>query len=142
MKKFIVFLVFLVILVTPANVLAAKKRVRPAASANTASKNTGFAAFSGAKLRNDRLAVIVTFLNLARFANVDYTLTYTANGIDQGVQGSIPTNENANVTRELLFGTCSKNVCTYHRGIQKMKLTVTAQTKNDVVYVKKYTIRP
>ncbi len=142
MKKLIIFLIFMVILVTPADVFAAKKRLRPAASANTAGKNTGFAAFSSAKLRGDRLAIIITFLNLTRFANANYTLTYTTNGVDQGVQGSIPTNESASIIRELLFGTCSKNVCTYHRNIKNMKLTITVQTKSGTMYVKRYAIRP
>jgi len=94
------------------------------------------------RLRKDRKALIVNFSNLNQVSSFTYELTYLGNGIDQGVYGSVtPKGENSTV-RELLFGTCSHNVCRYHTGIQNMRLVVTANLKNGQKIIKKYRIKP
>lgn len=118
-------------------VLAAKKRIRPQVS-KPAAKST---AISSARLRSDRKALLVTFLNLSAYKNINYTLTYTANSVDQGIQGSITPLGNA-TSRELEFGTCSKGVCTYHTNILGMRFVITAQTTGGKMVVKKYIIKP
>lgn len=123
-------------LISPSSVFALKQRVKPAASGG------GGVAYSSVKLRPDRLGVNVTFINLSKVKEITYTLTYIGNGVEQGVRGSlIPTLSEA-TERELLFATCSKNICTWHNGIQNMKLYVTTTTKTGRTTTKLYKIRP
>lgn len=133
---FVIFTVIFLNLVFPSFSYAAKPRPKPAAI-KTVSSNT----FVSAKLRRDRLALNVYFANISKYSQISYTLTYTANGVEQGVQGSVSGGQNSQ-SRELLFGTCSKNVCTYHRGIQNMHLTVTAAKSDGTSVVKKFRIKP
>lgn len=94
------------------------------------------------RLRNDRLALIINFSNLGAVSSFTYELSYTAEGVPQGVAGSItPSGENS-LERELLFGTCSRNVCRYHRNIQGMKLVVTSILNSGVKVRKTFQIRP
>ncbi|MBI3384609.1 hypothetical protein HY030_00235 [Candidatus Gottesmanbacteria bacterium] len=139
MKNF--FLIFsLITLISPTSLLAAKKHVKsttPAAPAAT----TGGLSVSSVKLRSDRLALLVTFLNLNDLRDVSYSLTYSGSGVDQGVQGSIAPSGQGSTSRELLFGSCSKNVCVYHQNIKNMRLVITAQTTSGKSIVKKYLVK-
>ncbi len=138
MKKIFLLLVissWLFVFASP--VVAAKKRIRPQVSKPAATST----AISSARLRSDRKALLVTFLNLASYKSIDYTLTYTANEVDQGVQGSVAP-LGGTTSRELEFGTCSKGVCTYHTNILGMRFVITAQTTSGKMVVKKYLIKP
>ena len=55
--------------------------------------------------------------------------------------GGLNLTGSSNQTSELLFGTCSKNVCTYHRGIKNSRLEVSYTTQSGKKYLKKYKIR-
>lgn len=135
---YIIFLLF-IFLSNPQPILAAKKLLyKPVAA--TAPKSNAIS-YSSARFRGDRKAVILTIQNLSKLKNADYTLLYTANNIDQGVQGSVIPQGDEIINRELLFGTCSKNVCTYHTNIKNMILTVNAQTKDGKTFVKRYKIK-
>lgn len=93
------------------------------------------------KLRGDRLALIVNLNNLGQASSVSYELTYEANGIPQGVRGTItPAGENS-TQRELLFGTCSSNVCTYHQNIKNMKFTVASTLKSGGKIIKPFRVK-
>lgn len=94
-----------------------------------------------ARLRRDRHALTVFFGNLSAATNVSYTLIYQTNGRQEGASGSIRANEGNSASRELLFGTCSKNVCTYHANITNMKLEVTGQLKNGKTFTKRFRIK-
>lgn len=93
------------------------------------------------RLRADRRALLVNFGNLTLANSVSYTLSYTANGIPQGVAGTITPTENT-ASRELLFGTCSKNVCTYHRNITGMKFGVASSLKSGKKVIKTFRVKP
>lgn len=142
MKKLFLLLSLITIIsiVSPISVHAAKKRIKPTVSAKPA-VSTGGLTVSSARLRSDRLALLVTFLNLSELRDLSYTLTYTGNGIDQGVSGSIATAGQGSTSRELLFGSCSKNVCVYHQNIKNMRLVITAQTTSGKTIVKKYLVK-
>lgn len=127
---------FLVFSCNTANVSATKKRIR------TSSVKYAGLTYSYAKLRSDRLGVNVNFINLGNVKSITYILIYFGNGVDQGVQGTITPTGEATTTRELLFATCSKNICTWHNNIQNMKLTVTTTTKSGSFSTKIYRIRP
>lgn len=112
---------------------AAKKRVRAPVVA-------GFS-YSSARLSRGTNSIVVTFKNLAKVKRVEYALSYTANGIAQGVMGSfVPGGESSN-SRDLYFGTCSKGVCTPHYGITNATLTVTTTLTTGPTNTKRYVIK-
>lgn len=117
-------------------VYAAKKRVR-----RTSSPRVTGIAYSRAQLSRATHSVIVTFLNSNYVRRVDYILSYTANGIQQGVVGSMVPSGQTNDGRDLYFGTCSKGVCTPHYNIQKATLTVTTTLTAGGTYTKRYLIK-
>jgi hypothetical protein len=78
-------------------------------------------------------ALLLRFSNLNSTSSVSYSLTYSANGILQGV-GSFLTLTGTNAdSRELLFGTCSGSVCVYHKNITDIKLTITSTPKTGTI---------
>lgn len=93
------------------------------------------------RLRADRRALLVSFSNLQNATAVSYLLTYQTNIQEEGARGSLPLNSSSNQTQELLFGTCSKNVCRYHTGIKNMRLEVSYTLKSGKKYLKKYRIK-
>lgn len=92
------------------------------------------------KLRGDRRALIVNFANLQNASSVSYALTYQTSTQDEGAMGALSLGSSAS-TNELLFGTCSKNVCRYHTGIKNAKLEVSYTTKTGKKYLKRYKIK-
>lgn len=78
-----------------------------------------------ASVKKNKTAVIATFGNLHNAKSVSFTLIYSTNGRQEGAGGSIkPKKGQKTVSRELLLGTCSKNVCRYHKNLKNMKLEV------------------
>lgn len=69
--------------------------------------------------------VEVYFTPLKWVKKVNYVLTYSANGIPQGVAGSFDPNGKMTVKREFFLGTCSGNVCTKNKNVSKIKITTT-----------------
>jgi hypothetical protein len=92
------------------------------------------------KLRADRKALNVYFGNPSKAKSISYILTYRGNDSDQGAMGTVDT-ASGNTTRELLFGTCSTSVCTYHQGISNMRLEVTIELSSGKKIVKRYRIK-
>ena len=150
MKKLniILFIIFLSSLVFPLSAMAARKRVRvkPAAKSGGGGAPVRRSAYGGAsssvKLRGDRKAIILTLSNMGGVNSVSYQLTYIANGVSQGVMGKIDPNLEPTASRELLFGTCSHGVCTYHTNISNMKLTVSSHLASGITVIKPYRIKP
>lgn len=93
------------------------------------------------KLRRDRQALIVTFGNLQNASTVSYTLVYTTNGREEGAGGSVRPSEGSSASRELLFGTCSKNVCRYHANITNMRLEVISKLKSGKTTTKRFRVK-
>ncbi len=132
MKRIALFfiLIFLVLIsATNHPVFALKKRIRAAR-----------AVYSSARLSRDTHSIVATFYTLAGVAKFDYVLSYSANGIPQGVVGSFAPS-GTNDSRDLYFGTCSKGVCTPHYGITDASLTVTATMTSGATYIKRYIIK-
>lgn len=142
MKKilFIVTLIFLFFIFIP-EINAAKILPQAKSSSKTAVKKSQGSGISVApKLRRDRQALIVNFGNLQNTQSVSYMLVYKTNGQEEGAGGSIKPS-GGNATRELLFGTCSKNVCRYHPNITNMSFEVTAQLTSGKKLIKRYKIK-
>ncbi len=93
------------------------------------------------KLRVDRRALIVNFSNLQNAKNVSYMLVYSSNGQQEGAMGAIHLTGSSTASQELLFGTCSKNVCRYHTRIKDARLEVSYTNKSGKKYLKKYKIK-
>lgn len=85
--------------------------------------------------RGDKKAVNLEIANLTGLKSIEYELSYIAKGdIPRGVIGSIeikPTDKK--VARELLLGTCSKNVCKYDEGVTEATLIVKVTKTDDSV---------
>lgn len=92
------------------------------------------------RLRGDRKALLITFSNLQNAKSVSYTLMYQASGQEEGAGGTLSSLD-GNQSRELLFGTCSKNVCRYHTGITNAKFEVSYTATSGKKYLKRYRIR-
>lgn len=137
MKRIGILALFLSALLLTPPALAAKPRVKTAAR-SVKSVATGY---SKAKLSRNTNSVVVTFLNLHSVSKITYTLSYTANGIDQGAVGSLTPSGSPTDTRDLYFGTCSHGVCTAHRGIQNASLVVETKLKSGKTNVKRYRIK-
>lgn len=92
------------------------------------------------KLRFDRQALILTLSNLQKVKSVTYTLMYQANGVDQGVGGTLDASSGQSVLRELLFGTCS-DVCRYQSNITNMKLEIVTELPSGKQTLRRYRIK-
>lgn len=93
------------------------------------------------RLRGDRGALIIYFSNLQNAKSVSYALTYSTSTQPEGAIGSLNLKGSSNASQELLFGTCSKNVCRYHTGINNMRLEISYTTQANKKYLKRYKIK-
>lgn len=134
---------FFFILSTFIYVNTVEAKVLPQAS--KASKSTSVAKTTGIgitpKLRADRRALIVYFSNLQNAKSVSYSLTYSTSIQEEGAMGAINFGKSSSTSQELLFGTCSKGVCTYHTGVKNAKLEVSYTTVSGKKYIKRYKIK-
>lgn len=131
-RIFPIVLILTIFLLSPTHVFAAKKRV-------FAPRATSSLTYSSAKLSRSTNSIIVTFKNLTRVKRVEYALSYSANGVSQGVMGSFVPGGSS--IRDLYFGTCSHGVCTPHYGITNATLTVTTMLTNGARHTKRYIIK-
>lgn len=139
-KKLAILIFLLVFLVfSPTEVLAAKKRVNRGGTTVT-SGTVSRGVQSSVRLKANRLGLILTLSGFGNVTSVSYQLTYTTNGIPQGVMGTVQPSGGIE-TRELLFGTCSKNVCRWHTNIRDARLIVTSKLKSGLTIRKSYRIR-
>lgn len=136
-----IILLSLLILFFPLDALAKTLPQAKGTTKQTTIRSAGNNIAVSARLRRDRHALNIYFSNVQKATGVSYTLTYQTQGRQEGAGGSIRENEGNTASRELLFGTCSKNVCTYHAGITNMKLEVTGQLKNGKTFTKRFKIK-
>lgn len=143
MKLLICLLASILLLaILQSNVYAAKilPQARGGGSQVTSGRSGGSGIAVSPRLRGDRQALVVSFGNLQNAKNVNYQLIYNANGQNEGAGGTISSSGNS-ASRELLFGTCSRNVCTYHKNITNMKLEVTYTASSGKKFLKRYRIK-
>lgn len=93
------------------------------------------------RLRADRRALVVNFSNLQNASSVSYLLTYKTSTQEEGAMGGLSLTGSPTATQELLFGTCSKNVCRYHTNISNARLEVSYTSKSGNKYIKRFKIR-
>lgn len=122
-------------------------KVLPQATKSTPKQTTSVVNLSGTgisvfpKLRADRRALIVNFANLQNAKSVSYTLTYRTAVQEEGAIGTLNLGGSSNASQELLFGTCSKNVCRYHTNISNARLEVSYTSKSGKKYIKRFRIK-
>lgn len=75
--------------------------------------------------RRDGNALILNIKRTASYDGITYELAYQSEGIDRGVMGTIDTKQKkGEYEQEILFGTCSKNVCKYDKDVENGTLTL------------------
>ena len=120
---------------------AAKKFTPKGTSTSVRRSVSGSSLPSQVRYRPDRNGVLLSFLNFNGISQVNYTFTYLTNGNPQGAGGTITAANNPTTQRELLFGTCSTGVCTYHYNLSNAVLTLTAKKSNGTTITKRYRIK-
>lgn len=108
---------------------AAKKFVPKGKTAVSTGKSGGGVP-AKVSYRADKKALNFHFTSFSGISSVSYVFSYDTNGITQGAAGSVSSANSPGQSRELLFGTCSTAVCTYHSGLKNAKLTFTANYSN------------
>ena len=135
------FFLLLAFFFTFSDVKAAKKFAQKAQTSKRSSGTRSSSIPSSVRYRSDKLGLYLSFKNFSGIDSASYSFTYTSNGIQQGIGGSISENNNPLQERELLFGTCSTSVCTYHSNLQNANLIITAKYKNGTTSSKRYRIK-
>lgn len=136
-KHLILLVIFFSITTTPA--LAKKKLIRSGKPRSTISYPYG--AWVKPKLRADRHALLLMLGGMQYAVSLDYTLTYNAGPIPQGIQ-SYHSPEDGSTQKELVFGTCSGNDCIYHGNITDMILELTIKLNDGRTLIQRYQINP
>ena len=137
MKK--IFLLSLIFLFVTSNKVEAKVLPRFRTGGSGVVTSSGVGVYP--RFRADRLGLTVSFSNLQKANNVQYTLVYETEGKQEGVSGSIDSSVGTSATRELLFGTCSSGICRYHTGLSNMKLEVITELTSGTRTMKRFRIR-
>lgn len=142
--QLILFFVFAMFVAVLPSAVQAKLLPRFTSSGSGASTRTSAASSKSVvvtpRFLPARNGLRVAFNGLSNAKSVSYMLTYTTNGKEEGVTGSVDPSANS-TSRELLFGTCSSGVCVNHGKIVNMKLEITSQLKSGKTSIKRYKIR-
>lgn len=74
--------------------------------------------------RSDGHELAVEVSNIKNTQSADYELVYLVGDLQRGVIGSVDLKDQSSFVRNLLLGSCSKNVCKYDEGIEGGTLTL------------------
>ena len=74
--------------------------------------------------RADGKEFTLKIANIQNADTIEYELVYLAGDLSRGVIGSINYQGESEVSRDLLLGTCSRNVCKYDEGVEEGSLTL------------------
>lgn len=135
----LIFLIFSTFIFTENVEAKVLPQAKGAQKSTITKSNTTIGVFP--KFRADKKALIVNFTNLQNAKAVSYALTYQTSSQAEGAMGALNLTGARSQSAELLFGTCSKNVCRYHTGIKDARLEVSYTNKADKKYLRKYKIR-
>lgn len=142
MLKKLTIIILLLLSLSTATLVYAKVLPRFAGSAG---KSTGGVAYSGVgasvRFNGARNGITISLTNLNKASSVMYMLSYQSNGKDEGAMGTIYVSGENSATRELLFGTCSGAVCTYHTGITNAKLEITTELTSGKKTLRRFRLR-
>lgn len=74
--------------------------------------------------RADGHELKLEIINIKDTNTVEYELVYLAGDVSRGVIGSVDLGGKNSLSRDLLLGSCSKNVCKYDEGVTEGTLTL------------------
>jgi len=74
--------------------------------------------------RTDGKEFTLDISGIKNIDTVEYELVYLSLGISRGVIGSVSLNGEQNLSRKMLLGSCSRNVCKYDEGVEQGTLTL------------------
>lgn len=142
MKKLIQISLIIITLTLfiPVKIEAAKKFVPKAKTVSHSTISSGSIP-AVVRYRPDKLGILFSFSNFNGIESVNYSFTYSTNGIPQGAGGTIRASNDPASPRELLFGTCSTSVCTYHYNLSGARLVLTAKLANGNTVTKAYRMK-
>jgi len=84
----------------------------------------------------DKHEVILEIKNIKNAITLEYELTYLSKDIPRGVVGTINLKEGeTSITRKILLGTCSRNVCKYDEGVTGGTLTLRLRGSEGLIKV-------
>ena len=141
MKKVFLILISLLIFSQVATEIDAAKNTSkntPKVTKSVSKKSDPGVSYS---LRRDKKAITVSFSSLGQSKNISYTLSYKTNKIQEGIIGNITPKGKTTEIQEIVFGTCSGKVCTYHKNISNAKLEVVFYLKSGKQLAKKLNIK-
>lgn len=133
MKRFLSIILTLVLffsLVSP--VAAAKKPIKKAVVPGVS------VSASYIKAKN---VVRASFGGLKGVRSVSYTLFYQANGVGQGVVGTLSPGKKTSLVKDMYLGTCSGRVCTKHKNIKNLQIEVKTKFTNGKSSTKIYKVK-
>jgi len=116
-------------------VLAARKRTRKVQKSTYVPQ--GVRAY--VRFRADRRGLLINFSDFSNLESGRYELIYESNGVTQGAGGTIILGDTD--TKQLLFGTCSGNVCNFHPNITNARLSIYSNLKNGTTVLKPYRLK-
>ncbi len=85
--------------------------------------------------RADKHELTLEIKDIKNADSIEYELTYLSKGLSRGVVGTINLNKETSITRKILLGTCSRNVCKYDEGITDGMLTLRLRGPEGVVKI-------
>lgn len=76
--------------------------------------------------KGDNTAVVLSVSNIPQGTeSIEYELSYNnEEGLPKGALGKIDLDGKQEIVRDILLGTCSKNVCTYDKGVTSVNLVL------------------
>ncbi|MEK7518216.1 MAG: hypothetical protein AAB583_06765 [Patescibacteria group bacterium] len=108
----------------------------------TRSKKTSAPSVStSAQFIKAKNAVRVFFGNLKGVGKITYVVTYSANGINQGIEGSLIPGKKTSLTSMLYLGTCSGKDCISHKNIKNIQLEAKIKYTNGKTLSKIYKVK-
>ncbi len=84
--------------------------------------------------RSDGHELKLTISKISGLKSIEYELVYLAGDVQRGVIGTININGESSITRDLLLGSCSKNVCKYDENVDTGTLTLKTKGGNNQKY--------
>lgn len=134
MKKIIISIIVIIIIIG-GGIILKKKFFSSPAVVSAPSANTGSIALpenqeKGVEVslipRSDKRAVTLKVSKISsETVSVEYELSYdTGSGLPRGVLGKVDLKGADTLSREILLGSCSKNVCVYDEGVKMISLTL------------------
>lgn len=86
--------------------------------------------------RSDKREVTLEIKNLKNVNAVEYELTYLSKGITRGVIGTINLKEGeTEISRKILLGTCSRNVCKYDEDVTTGNLLLRLRSQEGLIKI-------